>query len=571
MPTPTTSGSDAAAGAGEPLLRDLTAPRDLAQRLHRDGVWRNRTVVQDVAHWAAATPHAPALVAHRADGSVTRLSYGQYARAVETHAVMLRELGVRPGDVVTLWLPNRWELATLMLASWRLGAIVAPVVPTVGRREVERMLLRIGTSVCITADVVDERHLAAELAELSPRCPGLRTQLVLGQPAQGQLAFPEHVHAPPAAQGSGGAEVTRDRSDPDRASIVLFTSGTTGEPRAVVHSLNTAAAPGTGFTRAFGYAQDDRFLIPNALAHTAGMLNAIFLPLPLGASAVITERNDAATVSRVIVDERVSVLGGVPAFLDRLLEAFPDSSAAGGASSLREVYTGGTAPSARLVERVRERFGVEVRGVWGSTEASNLFTRTDDPAGSAARSVGRPVDGMQVRLDPEPSADDPQPARLLLRGSGVCLGLFARDGASMRVVAEHDGGWHDTGDLAVPDGRGGCTITGRSVDRVGDRFMIPVADVERVLTAHAGVGEAAVVGVPDGDGHEVVCAVVTASDPANPPSLSDLREYLTASGMTEWYLPERLEVVRELPRNETGKVVKRALVDGLRTAPPEAW
>ena len=135
----------------------------------------------------------------------------------------------------------------------------------------------------------------------------------------------------------------------------------------------------------------------------------------------------------------------------------------------------------------------------------------------------------------------------------MCLATVGRDSGTVRVLADHDDGWYDTGDLAVPDGRGGYRLVGRASDRVGGGFMIPVADVEDALRAHPDIDDVAIVGHRD---NTEGCAVVVSSVPV---SLEDVRSYLRRLGMTEWYWPTRVERVDALPRNAMGKVEKARL------------
>jgi cyclohexanecarboxylate-CoA ligase len=134
-----------------------------------------------------------------------------------------------------------------------------------------------------------------------------------------------------------------------------------------------------------------------------------------------------------------------------------------------------------------------------------------------------------------------------------------RDSGALTVIADQNDGWYDTGDLAVPDGRGGIRLMGRAGDRIGGVFMIPVNDVESELLKHPGVADVALVGYPDGKGGELACAVIVPAATELPVSLDELRKYLTDTGMTEWYLPARLEYVEALPRNDNGKVRKELL------------
>lgn len=184
----------------------------------------------------------------------------------------------------------------------------------------------------------------------------------------------------------------------------------------------------------------------------------------------------------------------------------------------------------------------------------HAWTRRDDPPMWALHSDGRPGTGIELDFRPDteapPTAE--QPARLFVRGGGVCLATFGRDSGQLRVTSQIDDGWYDTGDLAVPDGRDGLRLIGRTADRIGGSFMIPVRDVETELLRHPDVEDVVLVGYPDTQAGELACAVVVPGEAA--PTLAGLREYLSARGMTQWYQPSRLELVTELPRNETGKV-----------------
>jgi cyclohexanecarboxylate-CoA ligase len=196
---------------------------------------------------------------------------------------------------------------------------------------------------------------------------------------------------------------------------------------------------------------------------------------------------------------------------------------------------------------------------WGMTEVgTGTLTRSDDPPDWAAHSDGRPVRAVELDLRSDTEITKDRPGRLYVRGAGVCLATVGRDSGTLTVMAEHDEGWYDTGDLAVPDGRGGIRLMGRAGDRIGGVFMIPVNDVESELLKNPGVEDVALVGYPDGQGGELACAVlVPATQP--PVTLDELRKYLTDEGMTEWYLPSRLEYVESLPRNDNGKVRKELL------------
>jgi cyclohexanecarboxylate-CoA ligase len=523
---------------------------ELIARYRARGLWRPETALDDLAHWAARTPDAPAIVAHEAGRGVRTLSYAELAGKVDRFAAALHALGAGPGAVVAVQLPNRWQVNALVLACARVGALAAPIMPTIRPRELERVLGRLGARICVTTDVWDGFEHAAALAALAPRLPALEHRVVLGERVAadevGFRAFFEDAEHAPAP----------DAADPDRAGFALFTSGTSGEPRAALHSLNTLHAIHRPVLAELVGGPRPVLFTPHASTHAAGLNMAVLAPLLAGGTTALMDVWDPDAAVDFLAGTGVTFLLGAPVFLTGLLDALHRRGAR--LPLLTSVAATATAVHTGLVARVATGFGVPLASIWSMTEGGSLLVRPDDPPGWAGHSIGRPGPGTEVRLRPDTgdAVTEADPGRLAIRGAAVCLGLQGRDGGALTVPAEHDAGWLDTGDLAVPDGRGGVRLLGRAADRIGGVFMIPATDVESVLLAHPAVRDAAVVGYPDGRDGELACAVLV-SDAA--PTLEALRAHLREQGMTGWYLPSRLEVVPALPRNATGKVRKELL------------
>jgi cyclohexanecarboxylate-CoA ligase len=203
------------------------------------------------------------------------------------------------------------------------------------------------------------------------------------------------------------------------------------------------------------------------------------------------------------------------------------------------------------------------------TEGGLILTSPEDPPDRAARSIGRPGIGTEAELRPvtaETPVNEENPDRLMICGASVCLGTMGRDSGTLQVLAEHDEGWYDTGDLAIPDGRGGYRLVGRASDRIGGAFMISVADVEDALRAHPDITDVAVVGWRDNlEGCAVLVSTVLVT-------LDDVCSYLSGLGMTEWYWPtrvERVEGAATQPDGPSGEARLRAWLaseTGLATA-----
>jgi cyclohexanecarboxylate-CoA ligase len=191
------------------------------------------------------------------------------------------------------------------------------------------------------------------------------------------------------------------------------------------------------------------------------------------------------------------------------------------------------------------------------------WTRRTDPPDWSAHSDGRPGAGTELDLRGDRPIGRRNPAALFMRGPSVCIATVGRDSGKVTMIAEHDEGWYDTGDLAIPDGRDGIRIMGRTADRINRGFVVPAGDVEAELLNHPGVSDVSLVGVSvEGEILDEAVAVIVASGP--PPGLDELNAFLTARGMTDWCLPTQVTFVHALPRNATGKVLKHELRRGLR-------
>ncbi|MEV4347182.1 AMP-binding protein [Actinoplanes sp. NPDC049596] len=533
-------------------LGDFRAPQALVDRYHAAGLWRSTGPVSDLERWRRVRPDGIAIVQYNDGVQTVRMSYEQYAAKVERFAAALHELGVRPGDVVAVQLPNLWQASVLMVACARVKAVLAPVMPTIRPRELSRMLDRLGAVVCVTIQDWDGYDLAAALASVAPALPALRHRVVLGARDPGDLDLTDFFERTPwemtHPMGLGEAD-----EDPDRLAVVFFTSGTTGRPKAAMHSLNTLHAGIKPIVDAERMGPQDVMFIPHAITHLAGFKADITMTLLSGATTVLLDRWDASTGARLLAEAGVTMMFGAPVFFRDLVMTPPTMPL-----RLRMALAGATAIPQPLVDQVREVLGTFLRASWGMTElAAQTWTRADDPPDWATRSDGSPGPGLEIQLRADHEVTREHPAELHVRGAGVALATLGRDSGTLNVLAAHDNGWYDTGDLAIPDGRDGIRIVGRAADRIGGIFMIPVNDVESELLRHPAVADVAVVGYVDESGAESGSAVVVPR--GAPPALADLRAFLSARGMTDLYQPTHLLVIDRLPRNSAGKVRKDLL------------
>jgi cyclohexanecarboxylate-CoA ligase len=550
---------------------------DSASGYRQNQWWRDQTFLDDLRRGAAQHPERPALITYRADGARTRVvDYGELARLTERFAAGLASLGVEHGDVVAVQLPNWWEIAPLGLACARVGAQLCMLLTIYRRYELDEILRLTGARVCVTVADWGGARLGDIVADLSGELPELEHVVVAGdeRPA-GTLSFADVFldGEPPA--------VTEARElGPDDPFLVLFTSGTTGDRKGVVHSQNTLYAGSRSYAEPLGLDGSAVIFVAHAATHYTGFVLGMLLPVMLGGTGLVQDVWDADVHVGLAERHGVTNFYGGPYVLADLIAA--QRGAPHDMSKLHSIVTGSAPVPPHVVEEVRALLGARVFALWGMTENGTVtITRPDDPVDWAAHSDGSPVEGMELRIDTSAvRGSDDGSGRLWVRGANQCLGYFGHPELYAQMLDED--GWFDTGDLARDDGRGGIRITGRVKDLVIHQAVnVPVAEVEGVLARHPSVAEVAVIGVPDDRGiDELVCAVIApaglppAGLPPAPavaahtvaaPTLAALRQHLADAGVAELYWPERLEIVDTLPKTITGKVRKTELRDRFGT------
>ncbi|MEV8475403.1 AMP-binding protein [Streptomyces sp. NPDC051173] len=534
-------------------------PETVAARLRDRGWWRDRSIVHDLLNAAVDRPDAPAFVAHRAEENRTdTLTYSELARHTERFTQALATLGVRRGDRVAFQLPAWWEAAALTLACAWTGAVAVPLLPTLRSRELERMLQMTGAAVCVVPDTWGGHDYAAALERVAGRLPALRHRVVYGDKIpDGALDFATYflrtTYRKPLPDIPSGRDL-------DAVTLVMFTSGTTGERKAVLHTENTLYA-GTAAAAGVlerGWDDGEVFCSPHPISGLAGLLYCLWGPILARGTGVCTDSWDPGRQLDVMAASGTTQIFAAPPFAAQLAEAQRKTPRS--LPALRFLMCGGGPVLPKLVSDVTAAFAAPVRTCWGMTELGmGIRTREDDPEDWAAHSDGRPLPGLETSLREVPGADGLR--RLWVRGPSVCVAVWAPgvDGGAAAPTWDRDDGWMDTGDLVRDDGAGGIRFAGRADRRVGGPYMIPVADVENEILHHPGVAEAVLIGYADEDGQEHACAVLAPADD-HAPGLDEIRGFLTERGMTQWYLPERVLEVPELPKNENGKI----LVDKLR-------
>ena len=476
-----------------------------------------------------------------------RLSYRELAGQVEGVAAALIAAGIEAGDRVALWAPNGGEWMLAALGALSAGAALVPVSTRFTGPEALDVIVRSGARALFVAGNflgVDRLGALRAAAEAEDAAGGLdRLALVVRVP-EDWAGF--------TARGAGVAvETVRERAGavrPGDLSDIMFTSGTTGRSKGAMTSHERSLAVARAWAECGMVTRRDRYLVANPFFHTFGYKAGILACLVSGAALVPQPVFDAGGAMRLVAAERITVLPGAPTIYQMILD-HPERGALD-LSSLRLAVTGAADVPVALIERMRRELTFEtVLTAYGLTEAVvATMCRPGDAPEVISGTSGRAAAGFEVRIGPS--------EEILLRGPNMMLGYL--DDPEATAAAIDAQGWLHTGDAGRLDGAGNLTITGRLKDMyICGGFNVYPAEVEQALARHPKVAESAVVGVPHGRLGEVGKAFVVPR-PGTEPSADELIEFCRGR-LANFKVPRQIEFRTELPRNPSGKTLKRVL------------
>ncbi|GAB2631389.1 FadD3 family acyl-CoA ligase [Nocardioides ginkgobilobae] len=478
-----------------------------------------------------------------------------------SHAALLDEVravarglvahGLGVGDRVVLWAPNSIDWAVTALAVTYAGGVLVPANSRYTGAEVADLVARTAAPVVVLADGFLGRSQRAELAAARG-----------GDAPEAIVDLADLARVRQAGEQVPAAEV-EERADAvttDDVADVLFTSGTTGKPKGAMSAHRQSIGVARAWAELGGVRQDDRYLVVNPFFHSFGYKIGILVGLLTGATLYPVATFDLDETMRLIETERITVLPGAPTIYQSLLAA--PGRAERDLSSLRLAVTGAAVVPVVLIERMRaaapEGLGIDqVVTAFGMTEAVVVtMARDGDPAELVATTCGRAIPGMETRID---SPGEDGSGELLVRGDFVMLGYLDDPEATAEAI---DGdGWLHTGDVGVLDGAGNLRITDRLKDMyISGGFNVYPAEVEQQLMRLDGVADVAVVGVPDERMGEVGKAfVVRAATPAGEDLTDEVVASFAREHLANFKVPRQVEFTGALPRNLSGKVLKKDL------------
>ncbi len=523
-------------------------PRRIALERER-GIWPDRVLTDYLDRWIREQGNATALIGYREeDGSTLRLSWRELGDRVARIAGGLRACGVGRGDVVSLQLPNWWEFVAVHLACIRIGAITNPLMPILRHRELSFMIGHAESKVFIAPARFRGFDHGALARALSYELPSLGHVFLVD--GDGPDSFERGLlSGPPDPALMQGSAI-----DGNGLVQLLFTSGTTGEPKGVLHTSNTLLGTILQFIRRLECSGQDVVFMPSPLAHQAGFAYGLMLGVVLGAPIVLLDIWHPRRAAELMEQYRVTYTFASTPFLADMaqLEGIEQRDL----RAFRLFVTSGAPIPPVVVKQARESLGAMVVASWGMSEVCSATT-TLLSGHKVQESDGVAMPGSEVKVVDDRGDEMPrgQQGSLRVRGASLFVGYLKRP----QLYAVDQDGWFNTGDIARMDDEGYIRICGREKDiviRGGEN--IPVVEIEAALYRMPGVLEAAIVGMPDPRLGERACAFV-AVQPGAGIDLEAMRRFLESQQVSKSFWPERLEVLEQLPRNPTGKVLKFVL------------
>jgi cyclohexanecarboxylate-CoA ligase len=502
-----------------------------------------------VAAHATARPGARALVEVGVHGD-REWSWADLVGATATARAELEQLEVIQGEIVAYQLQNRLEFVSLTLAILELGATCMPLMPIFRERELAFMLGEARARVLYVPDRFHGHDHLAMARRLQRQLPALEHVIAVADAPRRAGPVGQVPQTSPTAPRSGASD--------DQIVDLLFTSGSTGEPKGALHRHDRLMAAADRHIRHFGLSAEDVIFCPAPLAHQTGFLYGMWMALSLGAPLVVQEVWQGAAGFAAIRRHSVSFVQVATPFLADLVAVAEERSET--PDSLAIFVATGAAVPRELARRARTVLDAEVGGGFGSTEScmAAAFVPGEDPD-RAWRTDGRGMAGVSLRVvDDAGSVLAPGiEGNFEIGTSTLFSGYLNRPDLTAQALT--DDGFYRTGDLATLDADGYLRITGRVKDvinRGGEK--VPVADVEQLMYEMDTVSEVAIVAMPDPRLVERACAFVVAA-PGTNVDLEAVQGHLLSAGLSKPYWPERVLVVDELPRTPSGKIKKFVL------------
>ncbi|MGH2341349.1 cyclohexanecarboxylate-CoA ligase [Segnochrobactraceae bacterium EtOH-i3] len=538
----------------------LIEPRRAA--MEAAGYWPGKTLTDYFDTCLAEKPDARALTSIAvATGARRDLTFAELDTLSWRAAAGLARLGLKRDDVLTCQLPNSWEFVVLYIACRRIGVVFNPVMPIFRERELSFMLALGETKVFAIPKNFRGFDYVAMAETLKPGLLDLRQVVVSGD--DGPAGFDALLQDPALDAEVPALKAAADRfvDDANRVCQLIYTSGTSGEPKGVMHTANTMYSNLVAYAARLGLGAADVVLMASPMAHQTGFMYGFLMPVMLKARMVLLDSWDPALAAKLIAEEGITFTMASTPFLMDLSDAVEKLGT--DPSALRIFLCAGTAIPGPLVERAQKVLGAKIISAWGMTENGAVtVVSPSDPDERSVNTDGFALPGMEIQIrgadgQPVPPGHE---GELMVRGCSNFGGYLKRP----QWNAVDADGWFNTGDIARMDDRGYIRICGRSKDVIiRGAENIPVVEVEALLYKHPAVQQVAIVAYPDARLGERACAFIVPRD-GHAFSFEEMIRFLDTQNLAKQYYPERLELIERMPSTASGKIQKFALRNMLK-------
>lgn len=524
---------------------------EMIARFRVMGAWSDTTLAR---HAAARAAEARERVAVIEAGRTT--TFGQLLDEAQRLAAAMRAAGVNAGDVISYQLPNWTEAMVVNLAACWGGFVCNPIVPIYRDREVGFILRESNSKLLFIPETFRSFEYLSMVDRLRPSLPALRQVVVVRGSGRWEPSYDAFLAGGQAGAG-GWPEV-----DPNSVKLLLYTSGTTADPKGVLHTHNTIMAELGAVIRYWKLTRDDVVFMPSPVTHITGYLYALELPFVAGMPVVLMDRWDARTAVQLIREHGAAFTVAATPFLAELVAELDRSKLA--VPSLRLFASGGAPVPPEIIRRAsRAMPGCAVFRVYGSSEAPTVSLGRHEDGDLCATTDGRIVNHEVEIRDPGTGriAAAGQPGEIVTRGPEVMVGYT--NGKYTEEAFDERGFFH-SGDLGYVSHGEYITVTGRKKDLIirGGEKISP-QEVEDVLITHRAIRAVSVVGMPHDRLGETPCAFVIVNE-GQEFGMADMTRLLEEAGMARQKFPERLVVLPEFPQTPSGKVKKHVLREQAR-------
>lgn len=534
---------------------------DSPERQARDRAhWPNKTMHDFLTESVESAPDKVAFIGYRTDwDSPLKLTYRELDEAVNTIGRALLAKGIQRHDVVSIQLPNWWQALAMTLACTRIGAVTNPLMPIFRDRELTYMLGLCEAKMIVIPQQFRGFNYPEMLERIHSDLPKLEHVIVVE--GETDNSFDALLALGNQLQKEGQPFEPQPLA-PNDVQCIKYTSGTTGNPKGVMHTSNTLMAAMESLRERLGIDSSTVALAGSPVGHMSGYLMLSLLPVRLGATTVYVDIWDPKKAMELAVKENITYTVGSTPFLTDMIQLVEQGMPA--PPKLRSFLCAGAPIPPVQIDKARELLNLGVTSSYGATEAPGAtLTEPERAHDKSATSDGRAAAGWEIRIvddsgHPLPALDE---GRIQVRGAAL-FGGYLKHPELNDVDSD---GWFDSGDLGFLDHDGYVRVSGRSKDiiiRGGEN--IPVAEVEAEIARHAAVAAVAVVGYPDSRLGERAAAYISLK-PGSTLSMADMQQHLEQAHMAKQYWPEKLEIVEEMPLTPTGKIQKFKLRELAKT------